>query len=265
MTAAEIEAFDALYKENLNKVYHFALALTGNAADAEEITQEAFFKALQGFPSFRHESSFFTWIYRITLNVASSYLKERSKMPVLALTEDYGYKMEDIYDEHPCSNPERLYLAKEAKYKCLHCLTECLSGEQRQIFCLNITLGLPQKQVAEILGCSLSKVKTTIHRAKQQWFGYMENRCSLIKKSNPCRCEQWVRFGLQQGWIVREERDTKRPEPHHPEEEYQVITEIRKLKGLRLLYKSLYPQNPDDAFSERIREGIRRKEWSIIS
>lgn len=265
MASSEMEEFETLYKENLSKVYHLALGLSGNASDAEEITQEAFFKALTAFGSFRHESSFFTWIYRITLNAANSYLKQRSKMPVQALTEDYGYLMEDIFDEHPGNNPETLYLAKEAKYKCLHCLTECLSGEQRQIFCLAITLGLSQKQVAEILDCSLSKVKITIHRAKQKWFGYMDNRCSLIKKSNPCRCEQWVRFGLQQGWIIRDEKESEKWKTAQREEETQVINEIRNLKGLRLLYQSLYPQNPDDAFEERIREGIRKKEWLIIS
>lgn len=61
----------------------------------------------------------------------------------------------DIIDPNPENNPETLYLAKEIRFKYLHSITECLAGEQRKIFCMAITLGLPQKMVAEILECSL--------------------------------------------------------------------------------------------------------------
>lgn len=60
-----------------------------------------------------------------------------------------------------------------------------------------MTIGLPHKLVAEILECSLSTVKTTLHRAKKRWFDYMENRCGIMKKLNPCHYRQWVRFGKE--------------------------------------------------------------------
>lgn len=260
ITTSFSEEFEQLYYENQAKVYQLAHGLTGNANDAEEITQEAFYRALRSFGTFRKDSSFFTWIYRITLNVANNYLKQRKKMPVQALIEDLGYSMENMMDENPANNPEMLLLAKEARFKCLHCIIECLPIEQRKIFCLAITIGLPYKLVAEILGCSLSKVKTTLHRAKKRWFGYMENRCELIKKTNPCHCIQWVRFGLEQGWISRDEVKNPRPEIN-----LQAIKEIKELKTMREIYTVLYPENTDQSLARRIKEGIQKKEWAIIS
>lgn len=260
MTNSFSEEFERLYNENQVKVYKLAYSLTGNANDAEEITQEAFFRALRSFNAFRKDSSFFTWIYRITLNVANDYLKQRKKIPIQTLTEDFGYDIENILDKNPGNDPEMLLLAKEARFKCLHCLIECLPIEQRKIFCLAITIGLPHKLVAEILGCSLSKVKTTLYRAKQRWFGYMENRCELIKKTNPCHCVQWVRFGLEQGWISKDEVKN-----HKAEINLQAVKEIKELKTIREIYSALYPEYTDQSLAKRIKDGIQKKEWGIIS
>ncbi len=252
--------FDRLYRDNQAKVYRLALGLTGNTGDAEEITQEAFFRAFRSYHTFHEESSFFTWIYRITLNTASDYLKQRTKLPIYALTEDLGYALEDIIDSNPANDPETELLAMEARYKCLHCLTECLPTKQRNVFCLAITIGLPHKIVAEILDCSISSVKTTLHRAKKRWAGYMEDRCQLIKKSNPCNCKQWVRFGLSQGWVSKEALAKPRPAIN-----LQAKEEIVKMRTLRDAYQDLYQETAGESLAHRIREGIKNEEWAIFS
>lgn len=249
--------FEELYLSHHQHVYHLAYGLTGNAHDAEEVTQEAFFRAFRAYHTFRNDSSFFTWIYRITLNIAKDYLKIRAKLPLEALTEDYGYSIEQLVDPNPANDPETQALANEVKYKCLHFLIECLPINQRKVFCLAITLDLPHKIVAEILGCSVGSVKTTLHRAKKRWVGYMENRCSLIKKSNPCHCNQWVRFGLEKGWLPREI-----PTQPRPAVMVQAKEEILKLKDLREIYQNLYQKKADKSFAERVREGIQKKEWA---
>jgi RNA polymerase sigma-70 factor (ECF subfamily) len=254
------ELFDQLYRDNQPKVYRLALSLTGNAQDAEDITQEAFFRAFRSYGTFREESSFFTWIYRIALNVANDHLTQRAKLPIYALTEDHGFSLEDIIDRNPASNPETELLAHQVRVKCLHCLTECLPLEQRKVFCLAITVGLPHKQVAEILDISVASVKTTLHRSKKRWFGYMENRCQFIKKTNPCTCRQWVRFGLERGWISKEAR----VDPRTP-----IVSQAKKdvltLRTLRDFYQDLYQDNADGTFVQRVRDGIKNNEWRIFS
>lgn len=133
-------------------------------------------------------------------------------------------------------------------------------ANQRKVFCLAITLGLPHKQVADILNCSIASVKTTLHRAKKRWMGYMEDRCGLIKESNPCTCNQWVRFGLSQGWIKK----TVSGDPRPPAA-VQAKEEIAKLRTLRDLYQELYLELANDSFVKRMREGIKNREWEIFS
>lgn len=256
--------FDQLYRDNHTKVYKLALGLSGNAHDAEEITQEAFLRAFRSYHGFREECSFFTWIYRITMNVANDYLKQSSKFPICTLTEDLGFSLEEIIDPNPASNPETELLACQARIKCLHSLTECFSPEQRKVFCLAVTLGLPHKLIADILECTISYVKTTLHRARKRWFGYMEDRCQLINRSNPCNCKQWVRFGLSRGWITKDAIGNSRQLIN-----METMDEIGKLKALRDIYQDLYrdinQETADESYAQRIREGIQKREWAIFS
>ncbi len=254
------EQFDHLYRENQPKVYRLALSLAGNMHDAEDITQEAFFRAFRSYDSFRGDSSFFTWIYRIALNVANDHLKYRSKIPYRMLTEDMGFSHEEVIDTNPANNPETELLAYQVRIKCLHAMTECLQANERKVFCLAITLDLPQKQIADILECSVGSVKTTLHRAKKRWYGYMENMCQFIKKDNPCNCRQWVRFAASKGMIAK-----NAPANPLPPINLQVKKDIRSLRTLRVFYQDLFKNDADEAFVELVRCGIQKNEWSIFS
>lgn len=253
------ELFDRLYCDHQEKVYMLALGLTSDANDAADITQEAFFRAFRSYHDFREDSSFFTWIYRITLNVANDYLKQRAKLRIYELTEDLGYSIEEIADPNPGNDPETELLAREVKYRCLHGFTECLTINQRKVFCLAVTVGLPQKLVAEILECPIGSVKGTLHRAKKRIAGYLEERCQLIKKSNSCNCNQWVLYGMQQGWITKQALDNPRPE---------IILKAREemvgLCSLRDIYQNLYCNKADQLLVQRIRKGINKREWEIF-
>jgi len=253
------DLFDQLYRDNRDMLYKLALGLTGNSHDAEEVAQETFLRALRSYHTFREECAFSTWIYRIAINIANDYLRRRTKFPVPSLTEDLGFVLEEILDPNTDSNPETELLANQVRVKCLHSLTECLPREQRKVFCLAITLGLPHKLVAEILQRSVGSVKTALHRAKARWFGYMEDRCQLINKSGTCSCRQWVRFGLSQGWFTSQAAALPHPDT------MQVREEISELKALRNIYQSICQKTVDESFAKRIRDGIKNKEWVIFS
>jgi len=259
MDTIKVNLFEQLYNEHFIKVYRLALGLVRNSFDAEEITQESFLKAFRSYNSFREDSSFFTWIYRITLNVANDYIKKKEKTAIQSL-EDAGYTIDEIIDQDQTSDPESEFLAHEAKVMCLHSITECLEGNQRKIFCLAVTLGLPQKTVAEILDCPVGTVKTSLHRAKKRWFGYMENRCDLVNKSNPCHCKQWVKFGLSQGWFSSDEAKDINIAPNPV-----LVKEVLDLRTLRDIYKTLHSESDTENIAERIKSGIKNKEWDIFS
>ena len=260
MSDKQPELFDQLYYDNQAKVYRLALGLAGNENDAEEITQEAFFRAFRSYNTFHGDCSFFTWIYRITINVANSYLKQRAKLRIYELTEDLGYSIEEIIDLKPANDPEIEVLSREVRFKCLQFFIECLPLSQRKVLCMAFIVGLPYKLIAEILECSVSSVKTTLYRGKKRIAGFLEERCQLVKKSNPCNCNQWIRRGLEQGWITKQALNNPRPEIT-----IQAEKELVKLRTLRYTYQSLFPETTDESLAKRIMEGIKNKEWTIFS
>lgn len=88
----------------------------------------------------------------------------------------------------------------------------------------------------------------------------MENRCQFIKKSNPCTCRQWVRFGLERGWISKEIQVRARP-PVAVQARHDVLT----LRTLRDFYEDLYQDKADEAFVQRLRDGIKNNDWQILT
>jgi len=78
----EREAVEALFRHFVGRVFATACRLTGNRADAEDITQETFIRAFRGIGGFEHRSGFQTWLYRILLNVAQDSSKKRAKEPL---------------------------------------------------------------------------------------------------------------------------------------------------------------------------------------
>ena len=82
----------------------------------------------------------------------------------------------------------------------------------------------------------------------------------FIDKSSPCNCRQFVRFGLSQGWLTKEALTNYRPPIA-----LKTKKEITELKTLRDIYSDLSPERADESLVRRIREGIKNKEWAVIS
>ena len=253
------EHFDQLYRDNYVKVYRLALGLTHNFNDAEDITQETFLRAFRSYHTFREESSFFTWIYRITVNVANDYMRQRKKLAVYEIAEESGCSVEQLADPHPANNTETKLMINEVKRVCMAAFTECLPVNQRKVFFLAVGLDLPHKLVAEILDCSVSSVKSTLYRAKNRIVGFMECRCQFIKKSNPCRCEQWVKRGISRGWITKESITNPLPRITIPDKLKIYMRDIRDI------YKNVYLADNDEVLAKFFKEGFAKKKWATFS
>ena len=111
--AGDTDAFEPLVTENQNKVYHLALRLLGNEADAADAAQEAFLKAYTSLSGFRGDSRFSVWLYRLTNNVCLDMLRRQKRQSAVSLyTEDDGEEAElTLPDGGP--GPEELLLRAE--------------------------------------------------------------------------------------------------------------------------------------------------------
>lgn len=261
------ELFDQLYRDNYVNVYRLALGLANRGStvadrrsDAEDIAQEAFLRAFRSFHTFREDSSFFTWICRITINVANDYMRQRAKLPIYETLEKLGCSEAALIDPNPANDPETRLLANEVMRVCMLGFTTCLPLHQKKAFFLVIGLDLTYKLAAEILECSVGSLKTTLHQAKKRIVGYMESRCSLRNKSNPCRCcEQWVKVGLSHGVITKECIANPAAKIIIPDKVELYMQDVRDI------YRSVYRARSDEVLAEMLKEGFAKKKWATFT
>ena len=152
-------SFEKLFYLLKDDIYNVAFHVLGSHQDAEYVTQEAFIKIWRSLKSFRMESSIRTWAYRITANLCCDLLEKRRRMP---LAEE---SVESFRELAANENPLLLLTDKELGEKIEEAFS-MLSPDSRLILTLRELEGLPYKEVAEILDCSLGAAKMKAHRAR---------------------------------------------------------------------------------------------------
>ena len=168
-----VNAFEDLVAAYEKNVYNLALRMTGNAQDAEDMAQEAFIKAYNSLPSFRGDSKFSVWLYRIVSNVCLDFQRKQNRRPASSLSqedEDGEETQMDIPDES--QSPEQLLersLTQEAVQRGLQSLSE----EQRQILLLREIQGLSYEEIAETLDLEAGTVKSRIFRARKKLCAFL--------------------------------------------------------------------------------------------
>lgn len=166
--AGDVDAFELLVREYEKNVYNLALRMVKNPDDAADMTQEAFIKAYNSLSSFRGDSKFSVWLYRIVSNVCLDYLRSVSRHPTVSLSveNDEGEETElDIPDES--KSPEELLECKLTRESVRRGL-EALPEDYRQILLLREIQGLSYDEISEILSLELGTVKSRIFRARKK-------------------------------------------------------------------------------------------------
>ena len=169
----DVNAFEDLVTEHEKGVYAIAQRMTGNAEDAADMTQETFIKAYNSLSSFRGDSKFSVWLYRIATNVCLDFLRSRSRKPTVSLSveDDDGEETQmDIADES--QSPEQLLergLTRDAVRRGL----KSLSPEYRQILLLREIQGLSYEEIAEALTLEVGTVKSRIFRARKRLCAFL--------------------------------------------------------------------------------------------
>ena len=164
-------AFEELVRTYEKRVYHLALRMCGNVDDTYEVAQEAFLSAWKGMRFFRGDSSFSTWLYRLTSNAAIDFLRRQRRQ---GGSDGVSLDDEDTFLEvaDPAPSPhqqaERLEL-RDALARGLG----ALSPEHRQVLLLRELQGLTYEEIAAALELDLGTVKSRIARAREKLRKYL--------------------------------------------------------------------------------------------
>ena len=161
--AGDAHAFGNLVRRYQDRLFHSMVLLTGDETESEDVVQDAFVQAYTKLSSFRQNSSFYTWLYRIAFNTAIS--RRRKKRPVLSVDvnrDTYGGEPLDEGDA-PSDNLERTEQAKKVN----QALNQ-LSFEHRRILILREIEGFCYETISETLGLAIGTVRSRLHRARSQ-------------------------------------------------------------------------------------------------
>ena len=164
----DANAFETLVLEYEKNVYNIALRMTGNSEDAADMTQEAFIKAYNSLQSFRGDSKFSVWLYRIVSNVCLDFLRSKNRRPTVSLSveDDDGADAQlDVADE---SQSPELLLDRKLTLDSVRRGLDSLPPDYRQILLLREIQGLSYDEIAQALSLEVGTVKSRIFRARKR-------------------------------------------------------------------------------------------------
>jgi RNA polymerase sigma-70 factor (ECF subfamily) len=162
--------FDRLVQRYHRQAYNVAYRMTGNAADAEDLTQEAFVRAFRFFGNYRRDWPFDNWLYKIMSNLFVDGLRRKPKAPLQSLDQplDRGGRGEDVFLEVPdaAADPERMVMSRELDEGIQRALS-ALPQDFRMTVVLADMEGLSYEEISAAMGCSLGTVRSRLHRGRK--------------------------------------------------------------------------------------------------
>jgi RNA polymerase sigma factor (sigma-70 family) len=185
-------------------IYNIAVRMVFHPQDAEEVTQEVLTKVITKLGTFKGESKFRTWLYRIAANHVLNMKRRHAETRGTTFSE-YGAaigRTPDLDLPDPKSVPVELpVLVEEAKNGCTMGMLLCLDRKQRLIFTLGEILGVTDAIGAEVLEMTADNFRQNLARVRRDLHSFMNNQCGLVNTRNPCRCPKKTRGFIEAGHV----------------------------------------------------------------
>lgn len=161
--AGSPEAFGELVLKYQDRLYATLVHVLGSMADARDVSQEAFLAAYQKLGSFRRESSFYSWLFRIAYNAAVTSRRKRRSVAAVSFEVDAP---SDPVDDSVMNDPSSRLQTEESRAQVRGALAE-LTSEYRDALIMKEIEGLRYEEIASLLDCPIGTVRSRIHRARQ--------------------------------------------------------------------------------------------------
>ena len=159
-------AFDLLVLKYQGRVAQLVSRYLNNAAEVEDVTQEAFIKAYRALPNFRGDSAFYTWLYRIAANAAKNHLVALGRRPSsdMALDDSEVFDVPGGLKDH--ESPDEVIMGHQLEMLISRTIEE-LPVELRAALTLREFEGLSYEEIADVLECPIGTVRSRIFRARE--------------------------------------------------------------------------------------------------
>lgn len=169
------KAFKTIVDTWQDMVFNTALGITQNAEDAEDIAQEVFVQVYESVHSFKGESKFSTWLYRITVTKTMDHIRRKKRKKRFAFIQSiFGEQNEIIHDPPDFHHPGVVLDKKETSAELFRAIDQ-LPDSQKIAFTLNKLEGLNYQEVSEVMNTTIPSVESLLHRAKNNLKKLLEN------------------------------------------------------------------------------------------
>ncbi len=202
--AGDRDALEGLVRHHQGWIYNIAIRMVFHPQDAEDATQEILLKALTRLSSFEGRSSFRTWLYRIVVNHVLNMKRGRAEQEVTGF-HAYGDALDktpDAEQPHPRGvSADAKLLVAEAMIACTSGMLLCLDREQRLAYILGEILEVTDAVAAEVLDITGENFRQRLARARRDLHNFMNDKCGLVNRENPCRCAKKTRGFILAGHV----------------------------------------------------------------
>lgn len=204
--AGELSALEQLLRAIQDGIFNLALKFLWNPDDAADATQEILLRITTRLDSFRGESAFPTWAYRVAVNylLDAKAKRDRQNEREVASTQ-VSFRMIERELRSGSREPEFTdqieleMLRDQVRMACLHAMLQCLEPDSRLAFVLGMIFEVSGEEGGYILNISASAYRKRLSRARASMAEFTGANCGLVNRSASCRCENRIDFSLREG------------------------------------------------------------------
>lgn len=234
------KALDELVRRHQNFVYNIAIKFLGDVEEAKDATQDIFIRLITNLAAYDPaKGQFRTWLYRIAFNHLLDHKQSCKEERIVDFGQFFDFIAAIPSDDAPVAE----HLGEEAKVKCMTGMLLCVPREDRLLYVVGDLFGIDHTLGSEIFGISKANFRKKLSRIRGDLRQWMNNRCGLVNKANPCRCVRKTRGFIERGIVDPEalvwNRDFAGRIESYTQDNFQEV-----LRQTDTVYSKLYRQHP---------------------
>jgi RNA polymerase sigma factor (sigma-70 family) len=198
--AGDRDALESVIAAIQPDVHRIALRFLWHPQDAEDATQEILIRVMTRLDTFRAESAFRTWVFRVATNRLLSLRAKRAERQAMSF-DAFAADLDNGLSEHVVTIPdiERDLLLDEVRIGCTMAMLLCLDRPYRLAYILGEIMDLDHNEGAAVMDISPAAFRARVSRARRSITALMTSRCGLVDPSNACRCRKRVGTAIRLG------------------------------------------------------------------
>lgn len=264
----EKKALETLVECIQDRVYKLSLRMLARPVDAEDATQEILIKVITHLSSFRKESTFMTWVYRISANHLLTTRKRRAELWEINF-EQCQKQIDKGFAEtwHPSvSEAEQKLIVEELRLNCLQALLQCLDRDLRMAYALGEIFEVKSNEGAYILDVTPEAFRQRLSRARKLIRKFVEKNCGLINLENPCHCKRLAPSAVKTGWVNPKTLLFVNHKCKHQTDDFDesYLHELDELHRVAALFRSHPDYAVPDTFIKNIKEMLESGRFKLL-